>query len=175
MVKEDLSLHCGAGGGEGRDLARPEPDRAMVIAPPPVLYLGALAMGLGLHLAFPVRVLPQGIAVVVGGIGCLFFAALGGTGLWALRRAGTSQNPRKPTTTLVVSGPFRISRNPLYLSLLCLYVGIALVVNSPWLLLLAVPLIAVLRLGVIGPEERYLERKFGDEYRRYRSRVRRWL
>lgn len=147
----------------------------MVIVPPPLLYLGVLAIGLGLHLAFPVRVVPRGIALVAGGIACLLSAALGGTGLWALRRAGTSQNPRRPTTALVVSGPFRISRNPLYLSLLCLYVGIGLLVNGLWLLLLAVPLITVLRLGVIGPEERYLERKFGDEYRRYRSRVRRWL
>ena len=106
---------------------------------------------------------------------CLLSLALGGTGLWALRRAGTSQNPRRPTTALVVSGPFRISRNPLYLSLLCLYVGIALFVNGLWLFLLAIPLVAVLRLGIIAPEERYLERKFGDEYRRYRSRVRRWL
>lgn len=156
-------------------MAGPEPDRAMVIAPPPVLYLGALAIGLVLHLVFPIHVLPRGIAFVVGGIACLLFAALGATGLWALRRAGTGQNPRRPTTAIVISGPFRISRNPLYLSLLCLYVGITLLLNSLWLLLLVVPLIAVLRLGVIGPEERYLERKFGDEYRRYRSRVRRWF
>ncbi|HSB81734.1 MAG TPA: isoprenylcysteine carboxylmethyltransferase family protein [Candidatus Methylomirabilis sp.] len=145
------------------------------MAPPPLLYLGALALGLGLHLAFPVRVLPHGMACVVGGLACLVSVALGGSGLWELRRAGTSQNPRKPTTAVVVSGPFRISRNPLYLSLLCLYVGVAFLVDSLWLLLLAVPLIAVLRVAVIGPEERYLERKFGDEYRRYRSRVRRWL
>jgi protein-S-isoprenylcysteine O-methyltransferase Ste14 len=147
----------------------------MVIAPPPVLYLAALGIGLVLRLSFPVRVLPQAVARLVGGIACLLFAALGGTGLLALRRAGTSQNPRRPTTALVISGPFRISRNPLYLSLLCLYAGIALFLNSLWLLLLAVPLIAVLRLGVIGPEERYLERKFGDEYRQYRAQVRRWL
>ena len=147
----------------------------MVVAPPPVIYLAALVIGLGLHAWFPVRALPRGIALVAGASACLLTAALGGTGLWALRRAGTSQNPRRPTTALVVSGPFRMSRNPLYLSLLCLYVGIALLLNSLWVLLLAVPLVAVLRLGVIGPEERYLERKFGDEYRRYRSRVRRWL
>ncbi len=153
----------------------PEPDRAMVIAPPPFLYLGALAIGLGLHAGFPVRVLPQGIACFAGGTACVLSAALGVTGLRALRRAGTSQNPRRPTTALVITGPFRISRNPLYLSFLCLYVGIAIFVNGLWPLLLAVPLVAVLRSGVIGPEERYLERKFGDEYRRYRSQVRRWL
>jgi protein-S-isoprenylcysteine O-methyltransferase Ste14 len=147
----------------------------MVIAPPPLLYLGALAIGLALHAGFPARVLPQGIARFAGGTACLLSLALGGTGLWALRRAGTSQNPRRSTTALVVSGPFRISRNPLYLSLLCLYVGIALFMNGLWLFLLAIPLVAVLRLGIIAPEERYLERKFGDEYRRYRSRVRRWL
>lgn len=145
------------------------------MAPPPLFYLGALALGLGLHLVFPVRVLPRGMSLVAGGIACLVSVALGGSGMWELRRAGTSQNPRKPTTALVVSGPFRISRNPLYLSLLCLYAGVALLIDSLWLLLITVPLIAVLRVAVIGPEERYLERKFGEEYRRYRSRVRRWL
>ena len=153
----------------------PELDRAMVIAPPPFLYLAALAIGLGLHTGIPVRVLPQGIARFAGGMACVLSAALGVTGLRALCRAGTSQNPRRPTTALVITGPFRISRNPLYLSLLCLYVGIAIFVNGLWPLLLAIPLVAALRFGVIGPEERYLERKFGDEYRRYRSRVRRWL
>jgi protein-S-isoprenylcysteine O-methyltransferase Ste14 len=156
-------------------MAGPEPDRARVIMPPPLLYIGALAIGVGLHAIHPVRVMPPHMAPVAGGIACVLSLALGGTGLWALRRAGTSQNPRRPTTALVVSGPFRISRNPLYLSLLCLYVGIALFVNGLWLFLLAIPLVAVLRLGIIAPEERYLERKFGDEYRRYRSRVRRWL
>jgi len=153
----------------------PEPDRAKLIAPPPILYLGALAIGLGLHLAFPVRVLPRGVARVAGWIVCLFSAGLGMSGLWVLRKAGTSQNPRRPTTVLVVSGPFRISRNPLYLSLLFLYAGIALLVNSLWISLLVIPLVVVLRAGVIGPEEHYLERKFEDEYRRYRSQVRRWL
>jgi protein-S-isoprenylcysteine O-methyltransferase Ste14 len=160
---------------EGEEMNGPEPDRAKVIAPPPILYLGALAIGLGLHLAFPVRVLPRGVARVAGWFVCLLSAGFGMSGLWVLRKAGTSQNPRRPTTALVVSGPFRFSRNPLYLSLLFLYTGIALLVNSLWISFLMIPLVVVLRAGVIGPEEDYLERKFGDGYRRYRSQVRRWL
>ena len=156
-------------------MTEPEPDRPRVIAPPPILYLAALAIGLGLHVAFPVHLFPREVTLVGGVAACVLGAALGGTGLRALRRAGTSQNPRRPTKALVVSGSYRISRNPLYLSLLCLYVGIAFFVNGLWPFVLAVPLVAVLRLGVIVPEERYLERKFGEEYRRYRSRVRRWV
>jgi protein-S-isoprenylcysteine O-methyltransferase Ste14 len=81
----------------------------------------------------------------------------------------------KPTTALVTEGPFRYSRNPIYVALTLLYVGVALLINALWILLLVVPAVLVLRYGVIAREEAYLTRKFGDAYRQYTTQVRRWL
>ncbi len=77
--------------------------------------------------------------------------------------------------TVVTDGAFRYSRNPTYLSLTLLYVGVALVLNSLWVLMMVVPAVAVTHWGVVLREERYLESKFGEEYRRYTQRVRRWI
>jgi protein-S-isoprenylcysteine O-methyltransferase Ste14 len=81
----------------------------------------------------------------------------------------------KPTTALVTEGPFRYSRNPSYVALTLLYVGVALLINALWILLLVVPALVVLRYGVIAREEAYLTRKFGEAYRQYTTQVRRWL
>jgi protein-S-isoprenylcysteine O-methyltransferase Ste14 len=90
-------------------------------------------------------------------------------------RAGTNVEPYKPTTAIVDKGPFAYSRNPLYLCLLAVYLGIALLSGSGWLLILGVPLLLIMRYGVIAREERYLETKFGETYLAYKRRVRRWL
>ncbi len=92
-----------------------------------------------------------------------------------MRRAGTNVRPDQPTLALVFDGPFRFTRNPLYLAATGLYLGIALLVDALWPLLLLVPVLAVLRWGVVAREERYLEAKFGEPYRAYKARVRRWL
>jgi protein-S-isoprenylcysteine O-methyltransferase Ste14 len=80
-----------------------------------------------------------------------------------------------PTTALVAAGPFRFSRNPLYVALTLVYVALALLTNALWVLVLIVPVLFVTHYGVVRREERYLEAKFGDAYRAYRSRVRRYL
>ena len=95
--------------------------------------------------------------------------------LRVLSRAHTSVDPMKPTTALVTEGAFRYSRNPIYVALTLLYVGVALLINALWILLLVVPALVVLRYGVIAREEAYLTRKFGDAYRQYTAQVRRWL
>ena len=89
--------------------------------------------------------------------------------------AGENPSPEQPTIAIVAAGPFRFSRNPLYLSLTVLGAGVALLVNSGWGLLLLVPAVAVTHFLVIAREEHYLEGKFGDEYSAYRERVRRWI
>jgi protein-S-isoprenylcysteine O-methyltransferase Ste14 len=89
--------------------------------------------------------------------------------------AGTNIPPTLPTTALVVTGPYRWSRNPLYLAMILVYVGLGIAALSLWALLLAVPLVLLLNYGVIIREEAYLERKFGADYRAYRERVRRWI
>lgn len=99
-------------------------------------------------------------------------------GLWGartIRRAGTNIDPRKPATALVVTGPFRYTRNPLYLSLTLLYLGIAALVNALWPLVLLPVVLVVIRRWVIAREELYLKRKFGEAYRKYKATVRHWL
>ena len=93
----------------------------------------------------------------------------------AFRAAGTNVETPKPAISLVTDGIYARSRNPMYVSLTLLFGGIAMLANSVWLALLVLPFLAVLRVGVIAREERYLERKFGEPYRAYRARVRRWL
>ena len=91
------------------------------------------------------------------------------------RRHHTAVNPRGEVTTIVTSGPFRYTRNPMYLSLLVLYVGGMLAFRLPWAVVLFVPVFLALHFGVIIPEEKHLESVFGEQYRLYRHRVRRWL
>ena len=92
-----------------------------------------------------------------------------------MKQAGTNINPLQPATSLVTTGPFRFSRNPLYLSLTLLFAGLSLILNSLWGLIALAPVLAILHFGVILREERYLEAKFGESYRQYRTQVRRWL
>jgi protein-S-isoprenylcysteine O-methyltransferase Ste14 len=150
-------------------------DSAGVIAPPPLVYLAGLALGFGLEALLPGASLP---AVVEWGVGGLLIVA-GVTLLLsfntAFSRRGTAVEPWKPTTAIVTTGPYRLTRNPAYLGMALLYVGIALMSEALWVLVpLPVVLVAIDR-GVIALEERYLERKFGREYLDYRARVRRWI
>ena len=102
-------------------------------------------------------------------------AVLAKWGESTMHRAGTNVRPDRPTTAIVVDGPFRYTRNPLYLATTGLYVGVSLLVDALWPLVLLPPMLAIIEWGVIRREERYLDAKFGDTYRAYRSRVRRWL
>jgi protein-S-isoprenylcysteine O-methyltransferase Ste14 len=146
-----------------------------VIALPPMLFLGALAVGLLLHLFWPVHPFSAEPARVAGAIlviaSCL-------VGFWAERsmhRAGTNIRPDRPVTALVTDGPYRFTRNPLYLCCTGIYLGLTLLVNALGPLLVLPFLLALLHWGVIRREEVYLEGKFGERYRAYRARVRRWL
>ena len=150
-------------------------DKPGVITYPPLIYAVPLIVGLLLHLLFPVHVLPRAAAWVFGVLLLSCSGVLALTGERAMHRAGTNVNPMKPATALVVAGPFRFTRNPLYLSLTALYTGIALLVNALWPLVLLPGVLVVVRRGVIEREEQYLERKFGDDYRRYKAQVRRWI
>ena len=97
---------------------------------------------------------------------------------WAIAtitRAGSNVPTNLPTTSIVDTGPYRFTRNPIYLSMVLGLIGLAIAFNSLWLLLTLVPFALVIRYGVVAREEAYLERKFGDVYRGYRARVRRWL
>ncbi len=156
-------------------------ETAGVIARPPLLFLAALALGFIvdhlLPLSFPIaRVSPaHWISATIACLMVLIGLALAAAGIRSFARAATPVPSNQPVRALVMIGIHGWSRNPIYLGMFLLYVGIGLVVRSPWILLLTLPLAITIRFGVIAREEAYLERRFGDAYRGYKTRVRRWL
>lgn len=150
-------------------------DHPGVITHPPLLYAGALVAGAVLDWILPLPLLAPGAGMVPGITLIVAALALAGWCLGLFAKAGTNVPTHKPSTAIVTTGPYRLSRNPIYLALTALSVGIALWVNSAWMLGLIVPTLVVMTIGVIMREEKYLEAKFGDDYRAYKARVRRWL
>lgn len=156
-------------------------ETAGAVVRPPRLFLAALLLGFVadhvLPLQFPVpRIgLVHWISAAIAGslitIGIAAFAA----GIRNFSSAATPVQGTKPASTLVTSGIHGWSRNPIYLGMFLLYGGIGLAVRSPWVLILTLPLAITIRYGVVAREEAYLERRFGDAYRHYKTRVRRWL
>jgi protein-S-isoprenylcysteine O-methyltransferase Ste14 len=153
-------------------------DNAGVIAPPPLIYIVTFAAGILLHRKFPARSvvsLPRKLRFVLAGSLIGVALATSTQAFLTMRRAHTSIDPRQPTTAIVVDGPYRFTRNPIYLSLTLLYSGLTVLFNVlSGLLLLPIALI-ILQRGVIEREEKYLERKFGEQYLSYKQQVRRWL
>jgi protein-S-isoprenylcysteine O-methyltransferase Ste14 len=150
-------------------------DKPNVVIFPPLLFAISFVVGVVGHfvgydywsLAWPFRLC--GVAIVFAGLAFAYW------GQKVMKAAGTNIRPDMPTTAIVADGPFELTRNPLYLSVIVMFVGIGLVIASPIFLVIIVPLVLVLHFGVVLREERYLEAKFGDAYRAYKSRVRRWV
>lgn len=148
-----------------------------ILVPPPLIFAGTLttgilidryAAGLSTFVGAPTRYVLAFIAVAIG-------TGLIGAALGVFRSAGTRPEPWQPSSALVAAGVYQMTRNPMYLGIAVAYAGLALAFDSPSALLMLAPLIAVVQLGVIAREERYLLAKFGDAYRGYMTRVRRWL
>lgn len=146
-----------------------------VIALPPLLYGGAFLMVLLLNWLWPLPLLADpalrwlGVALVILGLATVIWGSA------TMRRAGTNIPPNRPALVMVTRGPFRFSRNPLYLGLHVAFIGLSLIANSVWGALLFVPLFIVMHYGVILREERYLEAKFGASYEQYRAAARRYF
>lgn len=150
-------------------------DSAQVRFPPPLLLLGALALGWGLQTLWPVTLELGPAGRHAGRILC---GAAIGVVLYCnvlFKRAGTNIAPWKPSSALLTTGIYSFTRNPIYLSFVLLCAGIGLLRANAWLLLAAPGLAIALQKLVIAREEAYLEGKFGEEYRRYKSMVRRWI
>jgi len=150
-------------------------DNAGVRFPPPVLYLAAVLGGYLLNRRWP---LPVGEGALVSALAWALAAVwlvLTVSSIGNFRRFGTSIVPVKPSAALVVAGPYRFTRNPMYVGLAALTAALGLFMDSWWPIALLLPVLVIVRLFVIAPEERYLERRFGDDYRRYTQRVRRWI
>lgn len=142
---------------------------------PPRVYLASLVTGALLQLAMPLPFFPRTLNVALGAALVVIAIALLSYSVAKLRAAGTPVPARKPTTAIVRTGPYRFSRNPIYLAFSLFQLGIAIWVNSLWLLATLVGAVAVVHFIVIRREENYLERRFGAEYLDYRAAVRRWL
>lgn len=153
-------------------------DTAGVIMRPPLLYLGGLAFGLGGDLLLGLPALPYlstgsarlpALAIGLAGFALVAAAA------WRFHKAGTNVPTNRPTMALVTGGLYRFSRNPIYVGLTLIYLGVTAFFASLGALILLAAVLPVMEFGVIRREERYLEHRFGAAYRDYRARVRRWL
>jgi protein-S-isoprenylcysteine O-methyltransferase Ste14 len=145
------------------------------IARPPLVYLGSIVLGVVLHFASPIPLLPRGVSPLFGALVALLAVGLFVSAVRTFRAAGTPVPGNLPTTTIVRTGPYRFSRNPIYLAFSLLQLGIALWVNSLWLAVTLLGAVAVMSFVVIPREERYLEARFPAEYSSYRATVRRWF
>ena len=148
------------------------------IARPPLLYLACLLLGLALdHVLSLPLILPEAALIrwTMGGGLILIGVAIVAAGIRNFSHAATPVPSNRPVRALVTTGIHGWSRNPIYVGMFLLYAGIGLAARSPWVLILALPLVIILRYGVVAREEAYLERRFGDAYRDYKARVRRWL
>jgi len=151
---------------------------AGVIARPPLLFLAALLLGFVLDrllpLPFPFPRIDLVRWIIAGSLN-LIGLALAAAGIRNFSRAGTPVPTNKPTRALVTTGIHGWTRNPIYLGMFLVYGGIGIAVRSSSILILTLPLAIAIRYGVVAREEAYLERRFGDAYRGYKARVRRWL
>lgn len=142
---------------------------------PPLLYLGAIVLGLLLHFVWPIRLVPRAVNVPLGIVTVLIAVALFVYAVRTFRTAGTPVPGNLPTTTIVRTGPYRFSRNPIYLAFSLVQLGVALWVNSLWLLVTLIPVVALMSYVVIAREEQYLETRFPSDYLHYKDSARRWL
>jgi protein-S-isoprenylcysteine O-methyltransferase Ste14 len=154
-------------------------DGADVRVFPPAVPVAAILAGVGLQYVWPIDLgdaIPDLVRYWIGGaIVAGAVLLLGGWSVLLMRRSGQSENPWKPTTAIIERGPYRLTRNPMYLQMVIACIGVAVILGNVWILLLAFVCAWVLQVLAIHPEEEYLERKFGEQYRAYKRRVRRWL
>jgi protein-S-isoprenylcysteine O-methyltransferase Ste14 len=151
-------------------------DNSNALVRPPIALLLAFVGGLAIDWLYPLRFVPANISV--RWVGAAVFAAGLALALWAIatfRDAGTRVETYKATSTIVESGPYRFTRNPIYVAMFVGLIGLAIGFNSLWILAALVPFFLIIRFGVVAREEAYLERKFGGAYLAYKTRVRRWL
>lgn len=158
-----------------------ETETARTVTGPPFLFLAALVLGFASdhlwRLPFPISRVGQvhWISAAFASVLILAGIAVFAAAIRDLSHAGTPVQGTRPTRTLVTTGIYSWSRHPIYVGMFFIYAGIGLVVRSPWILILALPLAIIMRYGVVAREEAYLTRRFGDAYGDYKTRVRRWL
>jgi protein-S-isoprenylcysteine O-methyltransferase Ste14 len=151
-------------------------DNANALVRPPIALLLAFVGGLALDWLYPLRFVPAEVAS--GWVGAAVFACGLALALWAIatfRNAGTRVETYKATSVIVENGPYRFTRNPIYVGMFVGLIGLAIGFDSLWILVALVAFFLIIRFGVVAREEDYLARKFGSAYLAYKTRVRRWL
>jgi len=152
-------------------------DRPLIIAAPPLFFFICLTISVIIHFIIPVGVFILSLIARIC-IGLLLMISSGIIALLSfkvLKEHHTPFNPNRPTNNIVQTSIFGVSRNPLYLSLVLVFIGMAFLMNSLVLVIMTIIFGVIIDRGVIKPEEVYLEKKFGDEYLQYKSKVRKWL
>lgn len=150
-------------------------DNPGVILLPPLILVITVLFGTAAHWVCPIQLLAPMPARIAGAFLLVLAAALA---LWSRRamvKVGTNIRPDRPTLALTVAGPYASTRNPMYLALCLLQLGVGLLLNGALPVLFVLPLALTLHFGVIKREERYLAAKFGESYLAYQRRVRRWI
>src|SRR5438445_4173356 len=152
-----------------------EKDNPGVAVFPPLLFLVALMVMLALRYVWPPAIGGRPLTMVLGIVLAALAIAIIAWGRTTMQRGGTNIDPTKPTLAIITGGPFGFSRNPLYVGLMGLLLGIGLIFDTWWGVVALVPAFLILHSGVVLREEAYLERKFGEPYRTYKTSVRRYL
>jgi protein-S-isoprenylcysteine O-methyltransferase Ste14 len=150
-------------------------EKVNVIAKPPAIYFISILAGILLQMIYSLSILPF---LWLSGLGLLFVGVGVAVSIWGdqeFKQHDTAVNPDQPPTLLVTTGPYRFSRNPMYVGLTLIQLGLALTFNNLWLVLALVPTLLVMSRGVIDREEQFLATKFGQTYIDYKNSVRRWL
>jgi protein-S-isoprenylcysteine O-methyltransferase Ste14 len=142
---------------------------------PPLVYLAGLVIGFVANIWISFKVVPNSIAWILGGILIIFGAVLPGSALFKFKEVGTTVRPDRAANTLVTAGPYKVTRNPMYLGLAIVYLGIAIAGQSVSAIILLPIVLAIIQHWVVGPEEAFLEKRFDAEYISYKEKVRRWI
>lgn len=142
---------------------------------PPLVYLAGLTIGFLANIWMPIKFIPDLVAWALGGVLICCGAVLAGSAMLRFKGASTTVRPDRPVSALVIAGPYKITRNPMYLGLAFVYLGIAIAGQSVWALILLPLVLTVIQRRAIEPEEAFLKRRFGVDYISYTTRVRRWM
>lgn len=142
---------------------------------PPLIYLAGLVAGILLSLWLPTKWLPEWLAASLGVLLVLTGAGFTAPAVVNFRRSGTPIRPWETPTALVLDGPYKITRNPMYLGLALVYLGIAIAAQSLWAIIFLPVVLVIIQRAAIEKEEAFLAQRFGADYERYRKSVRRWL
>jgi protein-S-isoprenylcysteine O-methyltransferase Ste14 len=151
------------------------PDNPGVRFPPPLLYAAAVVAGWMLDRQWPMPIGAGSPRRVLAWLLIAMAAGLAASGVRSFWQKHTSIVPIRPATALVIAGPYRFTRNPMYVGMALLTVAFGLLLNTWWPIVLLIPTLILIQFFVIAPEERYLRRRFGAEYDAYTRQVRRWL